>query len=156
MHTHAQDTDSLAAKSESRGQHKIGAIRFQQIGRAHVRPKSLGNEGDHVHESLGRFTALMREIGNFLESQNAGAVGRSHHAAGLVHHFIRAVQTFTASTRARTLARRMSYCSVPVTRLVQFILFMRKIREFNPAACPASSAVPEESRTWEVRRAPSP
>ena len=53
-----------------RGQHQIGAIRLQQIGRTDVRLKSLGDQRDHVHQRLGGLAAFRREVGDLLQGQD--------------------------------------------------------------------------------------
>ena len=54
VHRQPERADALAAKSDGRRQHQVGAIRFQQICRADVGVESLGDERDHIHERLSR------------------------------------------------------------------------------------------------------
>ena len=70
MHSHAKGADTLRAKPQSCGQHQVGAVRFQQISGTDVGLKALGNQGDHVHQSLGRLAALGRQIADFFEGQD--------------------------------------------------------------------------------------
>ena len=42
---HAQRADALRTKAERRGQHQVGAIRLQQIGRADIGARNAGRSG---------------------------------------------------------------------------------------------------------------
>ena len=71
---HAQFADALAAKADGCRQHKICAVGFQQIGGTNVGLKSLGDQGDDVHQGLGGLAFFRREVGDFLESEDVSDV----------------------------------------------------------------------------------
>ena len=79
---HAQRADALRAKPDSRGQHQIGAVRLQQIGRADVGLKAPGDQRHHVHQRLGGLAALGRQIADLFQSQDVIVVVRG---CGLAH-----------------------------------------------------------------------
>ena len=62
VHRHAKRANALRAKPDGRGQHQVGAIRLQQIRRTDVGLKAPGDQGDHVHQGLGRLAAFRREV----------------------------------------------------------------------------------------------
>ena len=68
MDRHAQCADTLRTKSKGGRQHEVGAIRFQQIRRANIGLKPFRDQGDDVHERLGRLAAFFRETADFLQS----------------------------------------------------------------------------------------
>ena len=57
MEAEAQGADAFGPKSERCGQDQIGAIRFEQIGGAHVGLKLRRDQRDDVHQGLGWFTS---------------------------------------------------------------------------------------------------
>ncbi len=67
VHRHAQSANALRPQAEGRGQHQIGPVRLQKIGRTHIRIESPGDQGHHIHEGFGGFAALLREVPNLLQ-----------------------------------------------------------------------------------------
>ncbi len=63
----AQGADGLGAEPDRRGQHQIGAIGFEQVGRAHLGLEAPGNQGGNLHEDLSRFAAPLRQTAYFLK-----------------------------------------------------------------------------------------
>ena len=70
MHAHAQSADRLRPQSDRRGQHQVGAVRFQQVHRADIGVKAPGNQGDDVPQRLCRLAALGGELANLLQRQD--------------------------------------------------------------------------------------
>ena len=70
VHSHAQRADRLRLQSDRRGQHQVGAIRFQQVHRADIGVKAAGDQGDDVPQRLRRLAALGGELANLLQRQN--------------------------------------------------------------------------------------
>ena len=70
MHSHAQSADRLRPQSDRRGQHQVGAVRFQQVHRADIGVKAPGNQGDDVPQRLRRLAALGGELANLLQRQD--------------------------------------------------------------------------------------
>jgi hypothetical protein len=64
MDFHPQAANAFLAQSNGGGQHKVGAIRFQQVRRAHIGPKSFGDEGNDVHQRFRRLAAIRRKVSN--------------------------------------------------------------------------------------------
>jgi hypothetical protein len=64
---HPQAANTLAPQSHSRRQYQIGAIRLQQVRRAHIRPEPLGNQGDHIHQRFRWLASFRCEVPNFFE-----------------------------------------------------------------------------------------
>ncbi len=83
MDGHTQFADALPAKADGCCQHQICAVGFEQVGRTNVGLKSLGDEGDDVHQGLGGLAFLRREVGDFLESEDVSdpAPASSHSLA---------------------------------------------------------------------------
>ena len=71
---HPQSANALRAKSEGRGQHQVGPVRFQQVGRTDVGLKPLGNQGDDVHQGLGGLAASFGEVADFLQRQDVTGI----------------------------------------------------------------------------------
>ena len=82
VQSHAKRADALRTKPERRGQHQVGAVRFQQIGRTDIGLKAPGDQGHDVHQSLGRLAALGRQIADFLQGQDVIFILRG---SGLAH-----------------------------------------------------------------------
>ena len=70
MNCHPQIADALFAESDGCRQHEIGAVRFQQIRRAHIGAKSLGDERDYVHQRFRRLPLLRREVCYLFQGQD--------------------------------------------------------------------------------------
>ena len=62
---HAQRADALRAQAHRGRQHQIRAVRLQQIGGANIGLEAAGDQRNHVHQRLGGFAALLREIRDF-------------------------------------------------------------------------------------------
>ena len=62
MERHAQCADAARVQAERGGQHQVGAIGLQQIGGADIGPEARGDQGDHVHQGVGRLAALLGEV----------------------------------------------------------------------------------------------
>ena len=100
---HAQVADALAAQSDGRGQHQVGAIRLQQVGRAHVGAKPLGDQGHHVHQRLRRLAALGRQVADFLQAQHGLVISGTHIVRHLFCDLVVSVQSvLPASIRIST------------------------------------------------------
>ena len=65
---HSQSADAFVAQSESRGQHQVGPVRLEQIGRTHVGLKAPGNQRHHVHQRFRGLSAFLREVADFFQS----------------------------------------------------------------------------------------
>ena len=85
VYCHAKSADTLRAKSERRGQHEVGSVRFQQIGRTDIGLKPASNQCDDIHEGLGWLAALRREIADLLQSQDVTGIKQT---IGLAHVLI--------------------------------------------------------------------
>ena len=85
VHCHAKSADALRAKSERRGQHEVGSVRFQQIGRTDVGLKPASDQSDDIHEGLGWLAALRREIADLFQSQDVTGIKQT---IGLAHVLI--------------------------------------------------------------------
>ena len=81
---HAQISNTFAAQPDGCGQNEIGAIRFEQIGRANIGSEPLCNQRDDVHEGLCRLTTLDRQMLNLLFRQDIPDCTRTH---TLIHSF---------------------------------------------------------------------
>src|SRR5439155_15525874 len=67
------------AQPASGRQHKIRAIRLEQICGTDIRLKSPRNELDEVHQGLRRLAACLRQVADFFQSQHVINVTlRSH------------------------------------------------------------------------------
>ena len=64
----AQRADALAAQSQRGGEHEVGAVRLQQIGRTNVGVEAPRNQGHHIHQSFGGLAAFPRQISDFFQS----------------------------------------------------------------------------------------
>jgi hypothetical protein len=64
---HPQAANTLTPQSYGRRQHQIGAIRLQQVRRAHVRPEPLGNQGDHIHQRFSWLASFCCQVSDFFE-----------------------------------------------------------------------------------------
>ena len=65
-----KSANTFRAQPQRRGQHQVGSIRLQQIRRTDIGLKSPGDQGDHIHEGLGRLAALLRETADLLQGQD--------------------------------------------------------------------------------------
>ncbi|MGD1097405.1 MAG: hypothetical protein ABSB35_36140 [Bryobacteraceae bacterium] len=74
MECETKSADTFPAKSEGRGQHEVGPIRFQQIRRTNIGLKSARNQGHDVHESLGRLAAVLSEVPDLFQSEHVVGV----------------------------------------------------------------------------------
>jgi hypothetical protein len=74
---HAQLADAFPAQPERCGQDEIGAVGLQQVGGANIGAKPSGNQGDHVHQGLGRLAGLRRQVRDFLPGQHVVGVERA-------------------------------------------------------------------------------
>src|SRR5271166_3464210 len=81
-HCHAQPAHALAPQSQRGGEHEVGAIRFQQIDRAHVGSEPLRDQGHHVGQHFGGLATITGEFSNLLHRQYVTALDRKH-----VFHF---------------------------------------------------------------------
>ena len=70
MQRHAQRADALPAQAERRRQHQVGAIRFQQVGRADVGLESPGDQRDHVHQRFGGLAAFPGQRADFVQGED--------------------------------------------------------------------------------------
>ena len=52
----------LRAEAEGGRQHQVDTVRLQQIHGTDIRPETPGDQGDDVHEGLGRLASVPREI----------------------------------------------------------------------------------------------
>ncbi len=114
VHRHPQTADTLAAKPNGCRQHQIGAVRLQQISRAHVRSKSLGDQGNNIHQRFRRLAALRCEIRDLFQAQDVPDLARMH---ALLHGFSYVLVCFQsdslASVGSWTSICRASFCRVP-------------------------------------------
>ena len=78
---HSQIADTLPPKAHGCGQHQIGPIRLEQICGTDISLKSLGNQGDDIHQGLGGLALLPREVGDLLQSEDVRDLA---HVAGHV------------------------------------------------------------------------
>src|SRR5262249_36824395 len=62
--------DALGTKTDGCGQDKVRAVRFQQVRRADIGPKTSGDQPDDVHQRFGRLAALPGQVPDLFESQN--------------------------------------------------------------------------------------
>ena len=67
VQSHSQRAYTLGTQSQRRRQNQIGAIGLQQVRRAHVHGKALGNQRDHIHQCFGRFAAFGGQITDFFQ-----------------------------------------------------------------------------------------
>ncbi len=74
VNSHAQTADTLGSKADRCRQHQVRAIRFQQVRGTNIRLTSPRDERDHIHQSLGRFAAVVRQIADLVECENVGVV----------------------------------------------------------------------------------
>ena len=74
VQSHAKGSHALGAEPESRRQHQVRSIRFQQIRRANISLKTFGDQGDDIHESFGGFAALSRQVTDLIQGQNIAIV----------------------------------------------------------------------------------
>src|SRR6267154_2101075 len=58
MQAHAEGANTLRAEPQRGRQYQVGPVRLQQVSGTHVGLKALGDQGDDVHQSLGRLAAL--------------------------------------------------------------------------------------------------
>ena len=82
MDSHAQGANALRTKPNRRCQHQVGAVRFKQISGADIGLKALGNQGDYVHQGLGRLATFSGQIGDFFQGQDVIFILRG---SGLAH-----------------------------------------------------------------------
>ena len=76
-HCHAKFADAFPAQPDGRGQHQIGAVRFQQVGGANIDAKPPGNQRDHVHQGLGGLARLRRQVRDFVPRQHEAGLERA-------------------------------------------------------------------------------
>ena len=67
---HAKTADALAAQAERGREYEVGAIRFEQVRRAHVRPEAFGNQCHNVHQRLGRLATVAGEVCDFFQREH--------------------------------------------------------------------------------------
>jgi hypothetical protein len=75
MQSKPQSADTLRAQPYGRRHHEIGAVRFEQIGRANIRLKTLGYESHHVHEGFSGLASLIRKMADFFQREDMIRVG---------------------------------------------------------------------------------
>jgi hypothetical protein len=85
VYCHTKSANTLRPKSEGRGQHKVGSVRFQQVGRTNIGLKPASNQSNHIHEGLGWFAALRRQIADLFQSQDVAGIKQT---IGLAHVLI--------------------------------------------------------------------
>ncbi len=90
---HAKLADALGAKPERRCQHEIGAVGLKQVGGANIGTKPSGNQGNHVHQGLGRLAGLRRQVRNFVPRQHVTGVERAGSMVLVLHRLVRLVQS---------------------------------------------------------------
>ena len=90
---HAELTDAFVAKPERRCQNEIGAVRFQQICGANIGAKPAGNQGDHIHQGLGRLAGLGRQVRNLIPRQHIAGVERAGSMVLILNWIVRLVQS---------------------------------------------------------------
>ena len=71
---HAEGADAARVKAEGGGQDQVGSIRLQQIGGADVGAEARGDQGNHVHEGIGRLAALLGEVRNLFHGQDVTGI----------------------------------------------------------------------------------
>jgi hypothetical protein len=70
MKTHPQCADALRPKADRGGEHQRRAVGFEQVGRAHIRLKTIGNQGGDIHQRLNGLAGFPCEISDILEGQH--------------------------------------------------------------------------------------
>ena len=71
-----------------RGQHQVGAVRLQQVGRADIGLKPPGDQRHHVHQRLGRLAASLGKC-RFLRASAHGCRQRLRHGSFVLPQFSR-------------------------------------------------------------------
>ena len=92
---HAKLADGFMAKPQGRGQHEIGAVGFEQVGGANIGAKSSGNQGNNVHQGLGRLAGLRRQVRDFLPGQYMVGIERAGSVVLSRNGLIRSVQIWS-------------------------------------------------------------
>ena len=72
---HAQRADAARVQAERGGEDQVGAVGLQQISRADIGAEAHGDQGDDVHQGVGRLAALLGEVGDLLHRQDMIGVG---------------------------------------------------------------------------------
>ena len=72
---HAQRADGLPPQAERRGQHEIGAIRFQQVGGADIGLEAPGNQRDHIHQRFRGLAAFPGQRAEFVQREDVTVGG---------------------------------------------------------------------------------
>ena len=67
---HAQGADAAGMQAERGGENQVGAVGLQQIGRADIRAEAHGDQGDDIHQGVGRLAALPGEVGDLFHRQD--------------------------------------------------------------------------------------
>ncbi len=92
---HAKSADGFMAKAQRSGQHEVGAIGFEQVGGANIGAKSPGNQGDNVHQGLGRLAGFRRQVRDFLPGQYMAGIERAGSVVLSRNGLIRSVQIWS-------------------------------------------------------------
>ena len=71
---HADLADALGAKPDRRRQHQRGAVRLEQIHRAHVSAEALLDQPDEVRESLSRVSAFGHQARDLVAGPECGLI----------------------------------------------------------------------------------
>ena len=105
---HAKLADGFMAKPQGRGEHEIGAVRFEQVGGANIGAKSPGNQGDHVHQGFGRLAGLRRQVRDFLPGQHMAGIERAGSVVLSRNGLIRSVQIWSPFAYIPQVLQRFS------------------------------------------------
>ncbi len=89
MQRQPQRADAMRAQSEGRRQHQVRSIRLQEISGTDVHLKTLGDQRDHVHQSLCGLAAYLRERTDFIQCQHITLIQCLAHLRFLPHHRFR-------------------------------------------------------------------
>ena len=99
---HAQGANALRAQPHGRGQHQIGAVGLQQIGRADIGLESFGDQRDDIHQGLGGFAALGCQIADLLQGQDIAVIVRGSRLAHVLNSLVVGGQFGINAPQART------------------------------------------------------
>ena len=64
---HAHFADAARMQPYRGGQHEIGPVGLEQVGRAHLGVETGGDQGHHFHERIGGLAAIhaLKKAGDF-------------------------------------------------------------------------------------------